>query len=353
MKNIKLVIPKKNEYFYKEKLESDAKTMSYNAGYEVTYNGYHYKTGCIEFNKENWFRILSDDNRYFAYIKDCDINEYVGYVNYQYNENEDIYECGILIESKYRSNGYAKDALKLLIREVNKNGINYLYDTFEKEREHTLELFLNLGFGIYKETKWKKFDKDVDGVIVRINTNKALPDITKINNIYDVMDFMKNNIRYGWLDINGEEHIGNMKNFRKLYRTMSIDDILSHGIGTCIEQVNLIHYLLNKINICNKMFVTRIYEPDDFNDLDKEEHMHVFILCFINNKVYHIEHANWYNIGIYEYESEDVAKEKINKYYVELSEGIPRPLTEIYNIESGLSFKDFNKYVNSLKMEKI
>ena len=47
MKNIKLVIPKKNEYFYKEKLESDAKTMSYNAGYEVTYNGYHYKTGCI------------------------------------------------------------------------------------------------------------------------------------------------------------------------------------------------------------------------------------------------------------------------------------------------------------------
>lgn len=353
MKNIKLVIPKKNEYFYKEKLESDAKTMSYNTGYEVTYNGYDYKTGCIEFNKENWFRILSDDNRYFAYIKDCDINEYVGYVNYQYNEKDDIYECGILIESKYRSNGYAKDALKLLIREVNKNGINYLYDTFEKEREHTLELFLKLGFEIYKETKWKKFAKEVDGITVRINTNKALPDITKINNIYDVIDFMKNNIRYGWLDINGEEHIGNMKNFRKLYRTMSIDDILSHGIGTCIEQVNLIHYLLNKINICNKMFVTRIYEPDDFNDLDKEEHMHVFILCFINNKVYHIEHANWYNIGIYEYESEDVAKEKINKYYVELSEGIPRPLTEIYNIESGLSFKDFNKYVNSLKMEKI
>lgn len=171
MKNIKLVIPKKNEYFYKEKLESDAKTMSYNAGYEVTYNGYHYKTGCIEFNKENWFRILSDDNRYFAYVKDCEINEYVGYVNYQYNEKDNIYECGILIEYKYRSKGYAKDALKLLIREANKNGIKYLYDNFEKERNHTLELFLNLGFEIYKETKWKKFDKDVDGVIVRINTN--------------------------------------------------------------------------------------------------------------------------------------------------------------------------------------
>lgn len=352
MKNIKLVIPKKNEYFYKEKLESDAKTMSYNAGYEVTYGGYDYKTGCIEFNKENWFKILIDDKRYFAYIKDCDFDKYVGYVNYHYNEKDNIYECGILIESKYRSKGYAKDALRLLVREANKNGIKYLYDTFEKEREHTLELFLGLGFEIYKETKWEKFDNDVDGVIVRINTSKVLPDITKVNNIYDVIDFMKDNIRYGWIDINGEVHIGNMKNFRKLYRTMTIDDILSHGIGTCIEQVNLMHYLLDKINVTNKMFVTRIYEPDDFNELDKEEHMHAFILCFINNKVYHIEHANWYNIGIYEYESEDFARKKINQYYVELSEGIPRPLTEIYNIESGISFKDFNKYVNSLNMEE-
>ena len=171
MKNIKLVIPKKNEYFYKEKLESDAKTMSYNAGYEVTYNGYNYNTGCIKFNKDNWNSLLNNDKKYFAYIKDCEINEYIGYVNYQYDETDDIYECGILIEYKYRSKGYAKDALKLLVREANKNGIKYLYDTFEKEREHTLELFLSLEFEVVKVTKWKKFDKDVDGVIVRINTN--------------------------------------------------------------------------------------------------------------------------------------------------------------------------------------
>lgn len=169
MKNIKLVVT--DDYTYKKRLESDAKTMSYNAGYDVTYDGYNYDTGCIEFNKENWFNLLNDNNRYFAYVKDCDFDEYVGYVNYQYNEKDDVYECGILIEYTYRSKGYAKDALKLLIREANKNGIKYLYDNFEKEREHTLELFLNLGFEICKETKWKKFDKDVDGVIVRINTN--------------------------------------------------------------------------------------------------------------------------------------------------------------------------------------
>ena len=56
MKNIKLVVT--DDYTYKKRLESDAKTMSYNAGYDVTYDGYNYDTGCIEFNKENWFNLL-------------------------------------------------------------------------------------------------------------------------------------------------------------------------------------------------------------------------------------------------------------------------------------------------------
>ena len=43
-----------------------------------------------------------------------------------------------------------------------------------------------------------------------------------INNIktpQDILQFMDDNIKYGWLDINNEEHIGNMKGFRTLYRT--------------------------------------------------------------------------------------------------------------------------------------
>ena len=44
------------------------------------------------------------------------------------------------------------------------------------------------------------------------------------------------------------------------------------------------NYLLNKISVKNKMFATRIYEPNDFNKLDEEEHMHCFILCYIDNK---------------------------------------------------------------------
>ena len=41
---LKLYIPKIEDYWYEEKLQSDEDTMSYNAGYEVSYFGYHYNS---------------------------------------------------------------------------------------------------------------------------------------------------------------------------------------------------------------------------------------------------------------------------------------------------------------------
>ncbi len=185
MKNIELIEPKLEDYYYEQKLENDKNTMSYNAGYNVNYEGYHYDTGCIDFKKDKWQEVYNkrkNENRYFAYIKDCDINEYVGYVNYQYNKEDNIYECGILIEYKYRLKGYSKDALKLLIKVANKNGIDYLYDNFEKDRKNTLKIFLDVGFEIYKETTWKKFNKNVNGVIVRIKTSEVILNHSNIKN---------------------------------------------------------------------------------------------------------------------------------------------------------------------------
>lgn len=168
----------------------------------------------------------------------------------------------------------------------------------------------------------------------------------------DILTFMNENIKYGWLDINNLEHIGNMKGFRSLYRTSSLDETLKHKIGTCIEQVNLMHTLLSKLNIPNKMFCTRIYEGNDFNDMEAEEHMHCFVLYYLNGKVYQIEHPNWERIGIYEFSSEKEAIASINDYYVKMSGGIPRPVTEFFEVEPHLSFKEFNSYINGLGEEK-
>lgn len=168
----------------------------------------------------------------------------------------------------------------------------------------------------------------------------------------DILEYMNEHIKYGWLDINNEEHIGNMKGFRRLYRTSSMEEILKHKMGTCIEQVYLMHNLLDQINVPNKMFCTRIYEGEDFNDLDADEHMHCFVLFYRGNKVYQLEHPNWERIGIYEFDSEESAINSINEYYINMAGGHARPVTEFFDVEPNISFKDFNVYINRLDRQK-
>lgn len=169
MKEIKLVVPPLEEYWYEQKLLSDPNTMSYNAGYEVSYDGYCYETGCIDFPKTKWVTYYEKRNspdRFFAYIKDVTLDKYVGYANYQYNKDKDRYECGIVIEGTERGNGYSKPALNLLCEEARKNGVLALYDNFEKDRKNTLNVFESVGFEIIEENTYKKFGKPVQGIIV-------------------------------------------------------------------------------------------------------------------------------------------------------------------------------------------
>ncbi len=145
--------------------------MSYNAGYDVSYYGYHYDTGCIDFPEEKYEETYNkrlNDNGFFAYIKDNILNEFVGYCNYHYNKNEDKYECGIIIDFKYRGNGYSNQALKLLCNKAKENGIKALYDSFESDRDNTLKVFEAVGFKVVKKTTWKKFNKLIKGIVVKI-----------------------------------------------------------------------------------------------------------------------------------------------------------------------------------------
>lgn len=177
--------------------------------------------------------------------------------------------------------------------------------------------------------------------------------LNEIKTPEDILTFMNEHIQYGWIDINGEKHIKSIKNFRRLYRISTIEETLKYGLGTCIEQVYLMHSLLDKINIPNKMFCTRVYEGKDFNNLEEEEHMHCFVLYYLNNKVYQLEHPNFERIGIYEFNNEEEAIKEINDYYVKMADGKSRPVTEFFEVEPNLSFKEFNDYINSLDENKI
>lgn len=169
----------------------------------------------------------------------------------------------------------------------------------------------------------------------------------------DILSFLDENIEYGYIDYSGVKHVNDMKGFRTLYRTSSIEDTLSSGVGTCIEQVNLMHYLLNKIGIPSRMFCTRVYEDNNFNNPDAEEHMHCFVLYYFNGKVYQLEHPDGENKGIYEYNSEKEAIEMTNIRYREMAGWKTRPVTEFYEVKPGLSFKEFNNQINNLDVKRI
>ena len=182
--------------------------------------------------------------------------------------------------------------------------------------------------------------------------------IPDINSPLDILTYLEN-IKYGWLGSDDIIRINKMENFRTYYRTMSLKNIINKRIGTCIEQTYLVKYLLDKLNIKSKMFCTRVYEDETFNNMSEPERMHCFIIFFLNNKVFQIEHPNSDRKGIYIYSNEDEAISKIGKIYEEMTKyeyrkkgikykGKIRKITEFYEVKPNLSYKEFNNYINSL-----
>lgn len=163
----------------------------------------------------------------------------------------------------------------------------------------------------------------------------------------DLLAWLDGHIGYGWVDGEGTVH-GDMKGFRRGYRTLSVEEILGHGVGTCIDQVWLIHLALDQLGIPNKMFCCRIFEPDNYGELEEEEHMHCISLCQWQGQTLHIEHPNVSRKGIWTYPDETTAVRAIEDYYIELRGGKKSPTTEFFTVEPGLSFQQFNAYINSL-----
>jgi len=164
----------------------------------------------------------------------------------------------------------------------------------------------------------------------------------------ELLDWLDRQVSYGWLDAGGQVHRGAMRGFRRSYRTASAEEALAAGVGTCIEQVWLLHLALDQVGIPNRMYCCRIFEPDDYGNLEEEEHMHCFVLCQWEGETLHMEHPNIDRAGIYPYPDEATAVRAIEDYYIALRGGKKSPTTEFFTVEPGLSFGQFNAYINSL-----
>lgn len=144
---VKLRIPKFEELEYRRKLLSDRVTMSYNIGY-----GDNDGTGCIEFDENAWkdwfFRWVNNmPERYYAYIIKVDENTPIGEVALRYVSEKNSYCVNIIVEAKYRGNGFSEQALRLLVdtafREL---GADKVFDDFPKSRISAEKVFKKVGF---------------------------------------------------------------------------------------------------------------------------------------------------------------------------------------------------------------
>ena len=77
--------------------------------------------------------------------------------------------------------------------------------------------------------------------------------------------------------------------------------------------------------------------------------MHCFVLFKYNDYWYHFEHSNRPKRGIHKYESVESAIKDITSGF-EITD--IRKLTEISEIPDGLTFKEFNEYVNQFDKDK-
>lgn len=161
LEEIYLHTPKISELWYRQKLLSDPDTMSFNRNSILSNVIYNYKIGCIDFPKENWknwfdYWVNRMPIRYYAYVARSSDDEFVGEVYLYKNENidpyEDQYEMGIIIENKYRCNGYGKQAIDLLLNVAfTEMGAFSVHNEFESYRTDVLSMHLCAGFKAVSE----------------------------------------------------------------------------------------------------------------------------------------------------------------------------------------------------------
>ena len=168
-KEVYLKVPTSEELWFRKKCMEDPNTMNYNAGYDLSFEGYHYDTGCIDFPQEKWQKWhdekIKNNDLFFAYIVDKHTNEFIGYVNYKKQQTN--HSMGIVIHSDFQGQGYMKVSLQELINHAKEHGVKELWDSVPLERTRAIECFKHLGFEIVNEFETIRFGKPQTCVNIR------------------------------------------------------------------------------------------------------------------------------------------------------------------------------------------
>ena len=138
---VELCIPEPEDLWFRQMLLADQATMSYNDAWG----------GTIPFPEEDWdewydwWLVHHEGARFYRYLVDSASGEFVGEVNYHFDEVEGIFLTGIIVLATKRGRGYGRDGILLLCRSARENGLAALYDTFEPD-DPAMPLFERCGF---------------------------------------------------------------------------------------------------------------------------------------------------------------------------------------------------------------
>ena len=99
MEKLELYIPRLEELWFYQQMTSDPETMSYNAGWDVDYAGYHRDTGCIDCPDEalaDWYDrwIGNEPDCFYAYIKRSLDGAWIGDVCFHYTPRKGLVGYG-------------------------------------------------------------------------------------------------------------------------------------------------------------------------------------------------------------------------------------------------------------------
>ena len=149
---LKLHVPQYRDLWYRQQLLNDAATMDYNKGYDLDFRGYHKDSGCIDFPEEQWknwydWFIGQEPERFYAYITRSHDGKFIGEINIHKSDTAPWHEMGIVLDAKFRGQGYAVEALKLLLEYafVNLN-VDAIHNSFEVNRTAAVRTHLAAGF---------------------------------------------------------------------------------------------------------------------------------------------------------------------------------------------------------------
>ena len=176
-----------------------------------------------------------------------------------------------------------------------------------------------------------------------------MDEYNKISNLDELMDWMDNNIKYGYIDINGNIHDNELQGLRELFITRDAKSAVESGYGTCIEQAKIIDEKLKQFGYETYTYCS---SSGPLNALitDHSARMHSFILAVKDNKCVYFEHANTQRRGIHNFDSIDQAIDFIKGVYKD-NEYFVLHLTGY--IPEGLNFDQLVNYVNIAEIVNI